>query len=135
MTERALTSRFHFGWTRDLQFSQSVRSGDLVVTSGQTGMDDGGQLPIAFEDQLRQAFRNLDRVLREQGSSLDGVMRLNTYLADAGDYAAFKAIRGEFLRPPYPASTGVVVGFLIPGMLCELEAIAVRGAVREPDDG
>jgi len=135
MTERALTSRFHFGWTRDLQFSQSVRSGDLVITSGQTGMDDAGVLPAAFEDQLRQAFRNLDRVLREQGSSLDGILRLNTYLGDAADYPAFKAIRGEFLRPPYPASTGVVVGFLIPGMRCELEAIAVRGAVREPDDG
>jgi 2-iminobutanoate/2-iminopropanoate deaminase len=134
MSEDALTSRFHFGWTRDLQFSQSVRSGDLVITSGQTGMDDGGLLPEAFEDQLRQAFRNLDRVLREQGSSLDGILRLNTYLADVGDYAAFKAIRGEFLRPPYPASTGVVVGFLIPGMRCELEAIAVRSAVREPDD-
>jgi enamine deaminase RidA (YjgF/YER057c/UK114 family) len=134
MLERPLASRFRFDWARDLQFSQSIRTGHLVITSGQTGMDDGGRLPDAFEDQLRQAFRNLDRVLREQGSSLDGVLRLNTYLADAGDYAAFKAIRGEFLRPPYPASTGVVVGFLIPGMLCELEAIAVRNAIRESDD-
>jgi 2-iminobutanoate/2-iminopropanoate deaminase len=133
MTEPALASRFTFDWARELQFSQSVRTGDLVITSGQAGTDDGGRLPDAFEDQLRQAFRNLDRVLREQGSSLDGILRLNTYLADPGDYVAFKAIRGEFLRPPYPASTGVVVGFLIPGMRCELEAIAVRGAVREPD--
>jgi 2-iminobutanoate/2-iminopropanoate deaminase len=134
MPERALASRFEFDWARDLQFSQSIRTGDIVITSGQTGMDDDGRLPDAFADQLRQAFRNLDRVLREQGSSLDGVLRLNTYLADAGDYGAFKAIRGEFLRPPFPASTGVVVGFLIPGMLCELEAIAARGAVRELDD-
>jgi hypothetical protein len=25
------------------------------------------------------------------------------------------------------------VGFVFPGMLCEIEAIAVRGGIREPD--
>ena len=86
-----------------------------------------------FESQFRQAFRNLDRVLRTQGSSLDGVMRLNTYLSDQSQYEAFKRIRGEFLSAPYPASTAVVVGFVFPGMLCEIEAIAVRGGARRPD--
>jgi enamine deaminase RidA (YjgF/YER057c/UK114 family) len=52
----------------------------------------------------------------------------------AEDYAAFKRLRPELLRAPFPASTGVVVGMLIPGMLVEIEAIAVRGPGRERDE-
>lgn len=130
----AIASGFQFPWARDMHFSQSVRTDDLVVASGQAGFDDDGRfVGDGFEDQLRQAFRNLDRVLRLQGASLDGILRLNTYLSDASQYAAFKVIRAEFLKAPYPASTAVVVGFVFPGMLCEIDAIAVRGAVREPE--
>ena len=132
----AIVNSFQFPWAQGWHFSQSVRTDDLVVASGQAGFDDEGAfVGEGFEDQLRQAFRNLDRVLRLQGSSLDGVLRLNTYLSDASQYAAFKAIRAEFLTAPYPASTAVVVGFVFPGMLCEVDAIAVRGAVREAEPG
>ena len=132
----ALVSDFQFPWAAGWHFSQAVRSGDLIVTAGQAGFDDDGRLVgDDFDSQFRQAFRNLDRVLRTQGSSLDGVMRLNTYLSDPAQYEAFKRIRAEFLRAPYPASTAVVVGFVFPGMLCEIEAIAVRGGVREADAG
>ena len=137
MSDDAATPRvsaFQFPWAAGWHFSQGVRSGDVIVTAGQAGFDDHGRfVGEDFEAQLRQAFRNLDRVLRAQGSSLDGVMRLNTYLSDPAQYEAFKSIRAEFLRAPYPASTAVVVGFVFPGMLCEIEAIAVRGAVRMAD--
>lgn len=130
----ALVSGFQFPWATGWAFSQAVRAGDVIVTAGQAGFDDDGQfVGEDFASQFRQAFRNLDRVLRSQGSSLDGVMRLNTYLSDISQYEAFKSIRGEFLSAPYPASTAVVVGFVFPGMLCEIEAIAVRGATRSPD--
>ena len=132
----AIANSFQFPWAQGWHFSQSVRTDDLVVASGQAGFDDQGAfVSEGFEDQLRQAFRNLDRVLRLQGSSLDGVLRLNTYLSDASQYAAFKMIRAEFLKAPYPASTAVVVGFVFPGMLCEVDAIAVRGAIREAEPG
>ena len=130
----AIASGFQFPWAQGMLFSQSVRTDDIVVASGQAGFDDDGNLAGPdVETQLRRAFANLDRVLREAGSSLDGVLRLNTYLSDASHYGAFKTVRAEFLRPPYPASTAVVVGFMFPGMLCEIDAIAVRGAVREPE--
>jgi len=130
----AYVSDFQFPWAAGWHFSQAVRAGDVIVTAGQAGFDDDGNfVSQEFEGQFRQAFRNLERVLRTQGATLDGVMRLNTYLSDPSQYEAFKRIRAEFLTAPYPASTAVVVGFVFPGMLCEIEAIAVRGGGREPD--
>ena len=129
-------SDFQFPWAQGWHFSQAVRAGDIIVTAGCAGFDDDAKfVGDDFPSQFRQAFRNLERVLHEAGSSLDGIMRLNTYLSDQSQYEDFKRIRGEFLRPPYPASTAVVVGFVFPGMLCEIEAIAVRGGVRVADDG
>jgi 2-iminobutanoate/2-iminopropanoate deaminase len=132
----AKVSDFQFPWAQGWHFSQAVRAGDIVVTAGCAGFDDDARfVGDDFESQFRQAFANLSRVLESAGSSLGGVMRLNTYLSDPSQYEAFKRIRGEFLVAPYPASTAVVVGFVFPGMLCEIEAIAVRGAVRVADDG
>ena len=130
----AYVSDFQFPWAAGWHFSQAVRAGDVIVTAGQAGFDDDGNLVSPeFEGQFRQAFRNLERVLGTQGASLDGVMRLNTYLSDPASTRRSNGSAAEFLTAPYPASTAVVVGFVFPGMLCEIEAIAVRGGVREPD--
>jgi 2-iminobutanoate/2-iminopropanoate deaminase len=117
-------------WAQGYQYSQSVAEGDLVVASGQAGFRDDGSLAEGFEAQLRQAFANLEAVLASQGASLDSVLRLTTYLADPADYGVFKQVRAEILQPPYPASTAVVTGFVFPGMLVEVEAIASRRGPR-----
>lgn len=117
-------------WAQGYQYSQAVAEGDLVITSGQAGFRDDGTLPDGFEAQLRQALANLEAVLAAQGASLASVLRLTTYLADPADYGVFKQVRGEVLTAPYPASTAVVTGFVFPGMLVEVEAIASRRGSR-----
>ncbi len=123
-------SPFTFPWAAGYAFSQSVAEGDLVVASGQAGFHPDGTMAEGFEAQFRLALANLDSVLRAQGASLGSVLRLTTYLSDVADYATFKAVRAEVLQPPYPASTAVVVGFVFPGMLVEVEAIASRRGPR-----
>ena len=130
---RPVVSSFQLPWAVGLDFAASVAVGELIFTSGQTGHRADGSLPGGFEAQLRGAFENLDAVLRADGGSLDSIVRLTTFLARAEDYSVFKRLRPEFLRAPFPASTGVVVSMLIPGMLVELEAIAVRGSGRTTD--
>lgn len=134
MMDRPLVTEFAFPWQDGLHFAQSVRSGDLVFSSGQAGFDAHGKLVgDTFEAQCRQAFANLDEVLRAQGASINSMIRLNAFFSDATQYDDFKRIRAELLKAPYPASTAVVVAFVFPGMLVELEAVAVRGAARATD--
>lgn len=135
MTKPKVTS-LEFPWQQGLHVSQSVRADDIVFSSGQAGFDANGKLAgDDFESQCRQAFSNLDEVLRAQGASLDSVIRLSSFFADAEQYADFKLIRADYLKAPYPASTAVVVGFVFPGMQVELEAVALRGGARTTDDG
>jgi len=59
-------------------------------------------------------------------------VKMTVYVANRADYDAFKTVRSELLAPPFPASTAVEATLLIDGMLVEIDAVAVRGAVRRP---
>ena len=131
MTNRALPNPFP--WAADYQYSQSVATeGELVFTAGQGGFGGDGAVvsadPVA---QIRQAFANVDAALRAGGASLETIVKMTVFLADAGLYDAFKQVRGEIFTPPYPASTALVAGgFLFDGMVVEIEAVGRVGESR-----
>jgi enamine deaminase RidA (YjgF/YER057c/UK114 family) len=115
---------FADGW----DYSQAVAAdGPFLFVSGQGGFGADGEV-VGRDDperQIRQSFANVRAVLEANGSSLQNVVRVNVFLADASLYDAFKRVRHEVFQPPYPASTATVAGgFLFEGMLVEIDAVA-----------
>ena len=51
------------------------------------------------------------------------MQKVNVYLADLADFAAFNDVYRQTFSPPYPARTTVQVG-LPPGLLIEVEVVA-----------
>jgi 2-iminobutanoate/2-iminopropanoate deaminase len=106
--------------------SPVVVSGDLVLTSGQIGADasgaivEGGVVP-----QARQALENVRLCLAAAGCDLADVIKVNGYLVDLADFAAYNEVYREFFGEPFPARTTVGAA-LAPGLLVEVEAIARR---------
>lgn len=106
-------------------YSQAVRHGDLVFLSGQIPLDpatmkivDGG-----IEAQADRMFRNLRAVCRAAGSDLSGIVKLNLYLADMGDFPAVNEVMKRFFEEPYPARAAVGVAALPLGAGVEAEAV------------
>jgi 2-iminobutanoate/2-iminopropanoate deaminase len=131
MTNRALPNPFP--WAADYQYSQSLLTeGELVFTAGQGGFgDDGAVVSADPVEQIRRAFANVDAALRAGGASLETIVKMTVFLADASLYDAFKTVRAELFSPPYPASTALVAGgFLFDGMLVEIDAVARVGETR-----
>ena len=62
-----------------LHYSQAVKIGNRVETSGQGGWNDDLQIPKALGDEIAQAFRNLERTLATAGASWDHVVHVNSY--------------------------------------------------------
>jgi enamine deaminase RidA (YjgF/YER057c/UK114 family) len=102
-----------------------------IYCSGQTSMDAEGN-PIYEGDmraQLGQALDNLEAVLRESGSGLSDVVRLNYYTTDIdGFFAAMDVVVGRLKEAGcQPASTLLEVSRLaLQPLLVELEATAVQ---------
>ncbi|HSE94374.1 MAG TPA: RidA family protein [Methylomirabilota bacterium] len=120
----------------------ATQPGRLVFVSGQVAIDGEGRLVGEgdFAAQAGQVFRNLAAVLAAAGCTLKDVVKFGTYLTRAEDFATFTAWRKEhyprlFPDGVYPPNTGVVVTALArPGLLLEVEAMAVRStpAARPP---
>jgi 2-iminobutanoate/2-iminopropanoate deaminase len=107
-------------------YSPVVVSGDLVLTAGQVGFDENGDLVSdEIEAQARQAFDNLRSCLEAAGSSLDEVVKVNAFLADFADFDAYNDVYRQYFSAPYPARTTVQAG-LAPGLRIEVEAIGQR---------
>ncbi|MGW5580671.1 Rid family hydrolase [Micromonospora chokoriensis] len=70
----------------NLHYSQAVRIGDRVETSGQGGWDDDFTFPEALRDEIVRAFDNVERTLAEAGATWRDVVAVNSYhVPDAAD--------------------------------------------------
>jgi reactive intermediate/imine deaminase len=117
------------------RLAQGYRVGDLLFISGQAAIDQSGRIVGVgdFDVQAKQAFENLDRVLRAGGSSLKNVVKVTIFLTDMGHFDRIVELRGQWFTAPYPADTIVEVNSLYsPDAMIEIEAIAVidEAAVR-----
>jgi enamine deaminase RidA (YjgF/YER057c/UK114 family) len=62
-----------------LHYSQAVKIGNRVETSGQGGVDDNLQIPESLADEIAQTFRNVERTLATAGASWEHVVHINSY--------------------------------------------------------
>lgn len=106
-------------------YSQAIRTGNLVFTSGQIAINpaSGAVEATTIEEQTEQVCKNLGEVLKAAGTSFDKVVKTVCFLADMGDFAAFNAVYGKYFVSK-PARSCVAVKSLPKNVLVEVEAIA-----------
>ena len=104
--------------------------GRIVWLAGQTGFrDEQGKEVVGFEAQARQAFRAIDAVLKKAGGSLANMVTMTVFIGDGRYGERFVNVRKEmFPDGNYPASALITVsGFAAPGMMLEIQGVAVIG--------
>ncbi len=111
------------------RLAQGYRAGDFLFISGQTAIDEEGNLVGVgdFDRQAEQTFKNLEKVLQAGGSNLAKVVKVTIFLRDMkANFDKIVALREKYFTAPYPADTIVEVSSLYsPDALLEIEAIAV----------
>jgi 2-iminobutanoate/2-iminopropanoate deaminase len=107
-------------------YSQGMRAGKLVFTSGQIPLDPktGAIVGQTIEAQSEQALKNLRAVLEAGGASLGTVVKTTCFLADMSDFAAFNGVYAKFFTGDCPARSCVAVKTLPKNVLVEVEAVA-----------
>ena len=107
-------------------YSQGIRSGGLVFTSGQIPLDPvtGQIVGGSIEAQSEQALKNLQAVLEAGGAGFSTVIKTTCFLSDMGDFAAFNAVYAKYFSGDCPARSCVAVKTLPKGVMVEVEAIA-----------
>jgi enamine deaminase RidA (YjgF/YER057c/UK114 family) len=98
----------------------------LAGMGGTVGPD--GKKITDFAEQTRQAFRNIEKVLKEAGGSLENLVSMTVMIRNQTDGDTFVKVRGEFFKSKFPASMLITAkDFANSDLLVEIQSVAVIG--------
>ena len=107
-------------------YSQGFIVNGFVYTSGQIPVNPvNGEIPEGIAAQAEMSCKNVGAILEAAGVSFENVFKTTCFLADMGDFAAFNEVYAKYFVSK-PARSCVAVKTLPKGVLCEIEAIAVK---------
>lgn len=108
-------------------YSQGIRLGNLVFTSGQVPINPqtGELVAENIKAAAKQSLENVKAVLEASGTSMDNVVKSTVFLKDMNDFASVNEVYAEYFNGIMPARSAVQVGKLPKDALVEIEVIAV----------
>jgi 2-iminobutanoate/2-iminopropanoate deaminase len=109
-------------------YSQAVRVGNMLFTSGQIPLDPATGQVVAggIQEQTTRVLENLKAIVTEAGSDLSHVIKTMVFLKDMGDFAQMNEIYTKYLAPDGvvpPARSTVEVARLPKDVLVEIEVV------------
>ncbi|AVP64231.1 RidA family protein [Clostridium sporogenes] len=108
-------------------YSQAIKIGDLLFTSGQIPLDPatGELISDDITKATERSMENLKAVLEEAGTSFDKVVKTVIFLKDMNDFAAANEVYAKYFKENPPARSCVQVGKLPKDALVEIELVAM----------
>ena len=105
-------------------YTHAVRIGDDIKISGAVSMDDKGN-PTAvgdLEQQMKNAYADLEKVLKHYGCTFDDVIVENVYTTNMAQFLKVAAHRSTIYTKHFPTGTWLEVkGLALPEFLIEIE--------------
>ena len=108
-------------------FSQAIRVGSTIYTSGIVGIDPGtNQLSgSTIQEQTRQALVNCENILRAAGAKLENVVEVHVLLARPNDFAGLNEEYAKFFPTDPPTRAVARLGVELPNVLVSIKMTAV----------
>ena len=110
-------------------YSQAIRVGQFIYTSGQVPLDPetGEIVGTEVQAQTHRVFQNIQAVLASAGSSLKSVVKTTVFLASMNDFQAMNAVYASYFGDGEitPARSTVAVAELPKKALVEIECVAL----------
>ncbi|HEX5186382.1 MAG TPA: RidA family protein [Nitrososphaeraceae archaeon] len=129
MTINKESKNLGMSWEKEYGYSQAVKVGDTIYISGQVSHDDEGNIVGRgnMEAQMRQAYANIKKMLKQYGATMDNVIDEVLFVTDmkSAFAAAVKCRQEIFSGLPVVASTIVQIQRLaFPDLMIEIKCVA-----------
>jgi 2-iminobutanoate/2-iminopropanoate deaminase len=107
-------------------YSQAIRIGDLLYTSGQIALDpeSGKFLFGEIEEETEQTIKNISAILKADGLNLENVIKTTVYLSDLKNFDRMNQVYEKYFSKNKPARACVQVAALPKAAKIEIDAIA-----------
>ena len=125
MNRRLISSGSTF--ETEIGYSRAVVDGDWVFVSGTTGFDYASMtISDSLVEQTDQCLKNIDAALRQAGSSLKDVVRVNYVLPDGSAFEQCWPVLRRYFGDVRPAAMMISAGLADPRMKIEIEVTALK---------
>jgi 2-iminobutanoate/2-iminopropanoate deaminase len=105
-------------------YSQAVRFGSLLFTSGQIPLGLDGQIVAGgIVEQTHQVFQNLQAVLKASSCVLSDVIKATVFIKDMNQFSALNEVYANYFGDHKPARSTVEVARLPKDVLVEIELV------------
>ena len=107
-------------------FSQAVRSGELLLCSGQIGTGADNKVPADLSEEFTNAWNKVESVLKTAGVDFSDILEYTSYhVGLQATMATFMKVRDQFLKEPWPAWTAIgITELAVPGAHVEIRVTA-----------
>jgi len=107
-------------------YSQAVKAGNLIFTSGQIPIDPATNTIVegGIEVQTERVMENVKALLEASGTSLDKVVKTVVFIKDMNDFGKVNEIYARYFKTDCPARSCVEVARLPKDVLIEMETVA-----------
>jgi 2-iminobutanoate/2-iminopropanoate deaminase len=108
-------------------YSQAIKANGFVFVAGQVGIKPDDPQPVGggIREQTEQVLVNIRAILEAAGSSMDRLVKTTVFLTNLGDFPGMNEVYAKHVGDQPPARSTFEVGNLPPGLLVEIEAIAL----------
>ncbi len=105
-------------------YSHAVKLGNDLKISGAVSMNDSGIIvaPGNMEQQMKNCYSDLEKILQHYGYSFDDVVAENIYTTDMKEFERVSVFRNSIYKKQFPTGTWLEVkGLAIEGQLIEID--------------
>ena len=108
-------------------YSQAIKAAGLVFVAGQVGITPDNPVPVGdtIQEQTEQTLENLRAILEAAGSGMDRLVKTTVFLTNLDDFQGMNEVYARHVGDLPPARSTFEVSKLPPGLLVEIEAIAL----------
>ncbi len=114
---------------KDYGYSHAVKIGPDLKISGAVSMNDSGIIvaPGNMEQQMKNCYSDLEKILKHYGYSFDDVVAENIYTTDMAAFEKVLGYRNSIYKKQFPTGTWLEVkGLAVSGQLIEIDMEAYK---------
>lgn len=109
---------------KEYGYTHAVKIGDDLKISGAVSMNDNGALvaPGNLEQQMKNCYSDLDKILKHYGYTFDDVVAENVYTTNMAEFIKVSVFRSTIYTKQFPTGTWLEVkGLALEGQLIEID--------------
>lgn len=109
---------------KEYGYTHAVKIGDDLKISGAVSMNDSGMIiaPGNMEQQMKNCYRDLEKILQHYGYTIDDVVAENIYTTNMAEFIKVSGFRNSIYKKQFPTGTWLEVkGLAIEGQLIEID--------------